>query len=124
MIEVLLQALFIQGCFSAANLTTVVSKCCDFGQVYYEMSSECGEGSFNLTALRSKHMADDVIADSDDNEIYFDTGAVKAEDCENGSLRCVYVSSITGIPLQVALAKTCVFLYISRQPNEFEHTGS
>ena len=79
--------IFIQGCFSAANLTTtVVAKCCDVGQVYYEMSSECGKGSFNITALRYEHMADDY---SDDNEIYFDTGAVKAEDCENGSLRCV-----------------------------------
>ena len=69
----------------ATNLT-LVSKCCEIMQVYHEKKSVCVEGSFNLTALRSEYMAADI---GFDNEVAFETGAVKAEDCENGSLRCV-----------------------------------
>ena len=82
--ELLLVVLVIQSSHST-NLTRV-AKCCDVKQVYHEKNSVCGEGNFNLTVLRSKHLAADI---GFDNEVAFDTGAVKAEDCENGSLRCV-----------------------------------
>ena len=71
---------------SSSTSLTIVAKCCDVGQVYHEKESVCGEGNFNLTALRSKHLAEDDIG-FNNNEVAFDTGAVKAEDCENGSLR-------------------------------------
>jgi hypothetical protein len=70
----------------SANLTRV-AKCCDLGQVYDEMSSQCAPGNFNLTTLRSQYMADAGIGMG----VVFDTGAMKAEDCENGSLRCVHL---------------------------------
>ena len=71
----------------SANFTRV-AKCCDLGQVYDEMSSQCAPGNFNLTTLRSQHMADAGIGMG----VVFDTGAMKAEDCENGSLRCVHLT--------------------------------
>ena len=71
----------------SANFTRV-AKCCDLGQVYDEMSSQCAPGNFNLTTLRSQYMADAGIGMG----VVFDTGAMKAEDCENGSLRCVHLT--------------------------------
>lgn len=73
-LTLLLVVLFVENVCCLA-----VHKCCNVSQVYYEHRMQCDEGLFDVEALANVVPLDQFLT--------FETGALEASHCKNGSLR-------------------------------------
>lgn len=78
---------------------TLVHKCCDLDQVYSEPLAKCIEGAMNKTSLTRLHMV------KNHQPIMFETGALEAGDCSNGSQRRCVCSKNVRVSLHLTPSK-------------------
>ena len=69
---------------SEMEQSMVIPKCCDVGYVYSEVSRKCEPGHFSLEDL---HVFDLNLTSEVNANFSFDPGALKVEDCPNGTRR-------------------------------------
>ena len=65
-----------------------VSKCCDEGQVFDELTSKCSPGTLEIEHLK-------FLADARADEFIYVVGSLQPEDCDNGSQRFVLQKKAT-----------------------------